>query len=320
MNRRFVQDDEGADEPFEGERRRQFAGGDGQRVTYMPRMKPGIFTGEGDFLEWHSKFEVCARLGNWPEDVKVMTMCASLEGNARKFYMGLGPEDTERYTSLVAALRARYASKNQKEKYVARLESRKRRPGESIRDLGDDIWHLAQRAFPEFDKKPLEILAVKYLYGCINNELRIKCVENKCSSVHEAVEVVERYEALYETSAHASNNDGHDKHQLVAQDHSQVLDHLVRAVGKLEGKLENQGQAPGRSCYGCGKEGHMRRECPLNTYGGGQRQDRENNGRGRQRGQLPQCYSCGQMGHIARFCQGNAPKLLHQLKFIIPIL
>ena len=178
------------------------------RMLYMPRMKPGIFTGESDFLEWHSKFEICARLGNWPEDVKVMTMCASLEGNARKFFMGLGPEDTDRYMPLVAAFKARYASKNQKEKYVAQLEGRRRKPGESIQDLGDDIWHLAQRAFPEFDKKPLEILAVKYIYGCISNELRIKCIENKCTTVQEAIEVIDLYETLYETGGEFGGNGG----------------------------------------------------------------------------------------------------------------
>ena len=36
------------------------------------------------------------------------------------------------------------------------------------------------------------------LYRVVDAEIKVKCVENKCTNIYDAVAVVEMYEALYE--------------------------------------------------------------------------------------------------------------------------
>jgi hypothetical protein len=50
---------------------------------------------------------------------------------------------------------------------------------------------------------------------------------------------------------------------------------------------------PKVTCFRCGKQGHIARECPSSS----QRQDRSN----------VQCYECGRYGHFARECGNYAP-------------
>lgn len=69
---------------------------------------------------------------------------------------------------------------------------RKRKPGESVADLGDDVWQMTQRDYYDFDQRSQEQLALKHFYRVIEADMKVKCVENKCSNIGDAVDVVER--------------------------------------------------------------------------------------------------------------------------------
>ena len=57
---------------------------------------------------------------------------------------------------------------------------------------------MTQRAYHDFDLRSQEQLALKHFYCVVDAEMKVKCVENKCTNIYDAVAVVERYEALYE--------------------------------------------------------------------------------------------------------------------------
>ena len=54
---------------------------------------------------------------------------------------------------------------------------RHRKQGESVSDLGDDIWRMTQRAY-DFDLRSREQLALKHFYRVVDAEIKVKCVEN----------------------------------------------------------------------------------------------------------------------------------------------
>ena len=71
-------------------------------------------------------------------------------------------------------------------------------PGEAVSGLGDDIWQMIQRAYFDCDYRSQEQFALQHFYLVIDVAMKVKCIENKCSNILDAVNIVERYEALYE--------------------------------------------------------------------------------------------------------------------------
>ena len=116
-------------------------------------IKPECFDGKDDWEEYISHFENCAELGRWHERIKLLYLSASLKGQARTFYMSLPAEDKGTYTALVYSLGQRFGSTKHQNRWLSRLEMRKRLPGESIANVGDDIRQMAQKAYRDLDEK-----------------------------------------------------------------------------------------------------------------------------------------------------------------------
>ena len=56
---------------------------------------------------------------------------------------------------------------------------------------------MTQRAYHDFDHRSQEQLALKHFYRLLDADMKVKCIENRCNNILDAVYVVERYEALY---------------------------------------------------------------------------------------------------------------------------
>jgi hypothetical protein len=65
-----------------------------------------------------------------------------------------------------------------------------------IATFGDDLRQMAQKAYSNLDTRAQEVLALNQLYKNISLEMKCRCIDKECHSVTEAVDLVERYEAL----------------------------------------------------------------------------------------------------------------------------
>ena len=93
-------------------------------------------------------------------------------------------------------MRQRFGSSSNAIKWLNQLESRQRKPGESMAALCDDLRQLSKKAYIQLDSQAQEAIGLNQLYKIITLEMKCRCVDNDCQTLHEAASVVDRYEAI----------------------------------------------------------------------------------------------------------------------------
>ena len=283
-------------DPYESvsdyEQRRPWTEFDDEHVHYTsscqsgPRIKPESFSGNEDWEEYQSHFEDCAELSRWDHRSKILFLAASLKGQARTYYMSLEAHDKRSYSALVFKMKQRFGCSQHAVKWLNQLELRQRKSGESITALGEELRQLAKKAYRHLDTNAQETLALNQLYKLIPVEMKCRCIDHDCQSVHQAVEVIERYEAILGESSQERK-----KSSLRSMDHkteaknndpskSGILQKLDARLEKLEtlslvqqiaGREDTAKQqwkpAPSvnrnnRCCFFCSSPDHMVKNCP----------------------------------------------------------
>ena len=253
-------------------------------VPYKLSIKPETYDGVEDWEEYISHFEFCAELGRWGDHEKVLALAMALKGPARTFYISLSITERQTYQALVQRLSQRFGSTRQQNRWLSRLEMRKRGQGESIAALADDLRQMAQRAYSDLDSKAQEVLALNQLYKNVSSEVKYQCTNQECKTVTDAVEIIERYEAIIGDSTDKkrstvrmiSEDNYPEQNSQVATEYSKMTDTL----NKLTRLVDNIGDRSNQTNRGYNKPGYTNR----------------NN-----RKSLP-CHFCGKTDHLIKNC------------------
>ena len=167
-----------------------------ERYGRPPEIKPQQYSGEEEWDSYISHFELCAELGKWNQDGKLLALCASFTGQARRFYISLPIEERSNYKTVLYKFQEQFGSVRFQSLWLSRLEGRKRGLHESIQALSDDVRMMAQRAYADLDAEAQEMLALNHMYREIDPEMKFHCIFNKCKTVTEAVVMIETYESI----------------------------------------------------------------------------------------------------------------------------
>ncbi|CAG2217764.1 unnamed protein product [Mytilus edulis] len=240
---------------------------DNQIPTGFPRgntsgttIKPEPYNGKDSWEEYISHFENCADLGRWKESEKVLLLAASLRGPAR------------------TTLEQRFGNARHQNRWLSRFETRTRQPQEPIANFGDDLRQMAQKAYSNLDTRAQEVLALNQLYKNISLEMKCRCIDKDCRSVTEAVDLIERYEALLgdpndrkrgnirqvsDTKTYLNTQDTDIPVQ--SKENESILQQLINRIDRLEhGSNSSQTTQRGpRTCFTCNSPDHFYRNCPL---------------------------------------------------------
>ena len=228
-------------------------------------------------------FELCAKLGRWSYHDRVLYLAASLRGNGQVYYMTLMPAERSSYHTLVVKLGLRFSNARQQPMWISRLEARVRRQNESIAKLGDDLRRMSQRAYSSLNNEAKEMLALNQLYKSVSPELKYKCISKNCTSVTQAVSIIELYEAILgedsaknlvcQATAEPDRNSQAKESFSYSRDHNNlqgILRQLQNCIEMLsrqcntqtrgdQGPRDRNGQ---RLCYICFSPRHLQRDCP----------------------------------------------------------
>ena len=143
------------------------------------------YTGYGDEQKWHnfiSLFEKVCDLNEYDTESRRKQLLTSLRDEALEFAESLLIKDTKNYTRLKSARADRFSIRDDKANFLAQFKSRDQHLDESIETFLQDLWHMAERAFPEVSNSSdsfFLLIADKFIGGLINTDTRKHLLLNR---------------------------------------------------------------------------------------------------------------------------------------------
>jgi hypothetical protein len=161
----------------------------------------GAFNGTNVPLETHlAKLRNCSAYYGWSEADRVCHLKASLEGNAASLLWELPADCSEQL--LLDRLESRFGDREQIERFRFELKTRRRRKGESIQALHQDVCRLLALSYPGETGSLSKIVARDAFLDSLGDpEMRIRILEKGAASIEEAFSIAARYESYLAGSA-----------------------------------------------------------------------------------------------------------------------
>ena len=217
------------------------------------KIKPDTYDGSYAFERYISHFNDCAELGLWDDRIKVLMLASNLRGTARDFYDSLSKRDRRNFETLSERLTYRFGiSGKHRSVWLHKLETRRRNPSESIISFAEDIRQLCQKAYSDFDSHSQERLALDQLYRNVTPEMQCRCIDHNCTSVSQAVNVIERCESILGTQhpdLRAPESTANSR-----SDFEDFMQHIINRLNKMEltiqqSRFQLEEAARCSSCY-----------------------------------------------------------------------
>ena len=161
----------------------------------------GNYDGKSDLDAFLLKFERCSEYCDWTNTDRCFQLTNALVDSASYVVKELGPRGT--VSEIIALLKTRFGNEQLVEKFKQELQTRKRRKGETLRELYLDLSRLKANAFGNADgeKYPPVFFRDVYVNALGDRELRKAVLIQKPMTMEAAYNVSCQLEAIdaYET-------------------------------------------------------------------------------------------------------------------------
>lgn len=303
------------------------------RRERIPVFKPGTFDGKGSWPEFLARFKNAAHCNRWSTDTQASMLRSCLIGEAGSIIYSNPMALQWSFSRIVQEMDSAFGpGKEHRLLLISKLEQRRRKKGESLRTLRDDIQQTVALAYPGFPAVVTQRTAVDTFIRSLDNP---KVVHRLLELAPATLEEAYKAACQEEQTWHVACSLSHPNRPVASQravavsmeeqapdrDLWKAVDELTSAVSALQAKPEEKRSSPKKgdhtrkfdnkkkkdgSCYVCGKTDHWANQCPDSPSK--QDQSGRQAGRGSHRGGPKQrfCYKCQQKGHGPRDCE-NPP-------------
>jgi len=149
-----------------------------------------------------AKFTNCVKYNGWSAEERSVFLRDSLHGNASQVLWEISDDAND--DDIIKLLRNRFGNSNQMERYRAELHGRRRKRGETVQAVYQDIRRLMALGFPGQAGEMFEILGRDSFLAALNDSsLRVRVLDQNPKTMDDALAIVIRMEAY-------SDNTGDD--------------------------------------------------------------------------------------------------------------
>lgn len=276
-------------------------------LSSRPTFMPDSFSGQDrDWADWADQFEMAGEVNGWNDNKKLKMMALLLTGKARESYWGLAPEARSSYNALKTAMGNLLGPNRQVDWNRAELHNRERGTNESMRDFGNAIRRLVDKAYPSVDFTTRDMLAKdQYIAKLKNGDIRMHLRSAKPHDLEAAIEMASELEQIRalekrETATVLNMFSEETQNETTVSAMQAELHKLQQEVCELRSRADRPGW--GRSQPGRGQSN--RTDFPTSSQGRGRA------GRYRPSPDTDRaCWHCGCKFHVRRDCPyvpGNA--------------
>jgi hypothetical protein len=161
----------------------------------LPQTRLGMYRGDSCLETFLAKFENMSVYMRWTEEDRLFHLQASLDGAAGQILWDAGPQPSTQ--SVIRLLRTRFGNEHQAERFRAELRARRRKKGENLQVLYNDICRLLALAYPGPANATSTIVGRDAFIDALGNQtLRVRILEREPRTIEEAMNVACRLEAF----------------------------------------------------------------------------------------------------------------------------
>jgi len=205
----------------------------GQRPP-KARLLPDKYNGSTSCESFLAQFDACSRYNHFDENDKLAHLCWCLSGQASQILWQTGSPNNLTYDQLAQKLKQRFGNEGQEERYRAELRTRKRKPGENLQLLHQDIRRLMSLGYPGETSRLSELIAKDSFLSALNDPpLELKCREHEPKDLDSALKVAMRFEQ-YQKVLSNSHSPTHVNRQLKFSED----DPVIQRINALEKQMQ----------------------------------------------------------------------------------
>ena len=237
--------------------------------------KPEFFDGSEDWQDYVVYFEQLAELNGWDRPTMAIMLGLSLRGAARTVLAGLSLPERRDYKVLKAALTQNFSPHQKVHMYMAELKARRRKPHESLADLGRDIARLTRLAYPNADQATRETIGINAFLDSMPGpaiEIRLHVVKGHPATLQEAVAYAMEVDVILESHGSSTKRSNVRKVEDTEEESiTSALKIFAESLKQLEGRLDKLEKTAEKAksrkskanitCFNCGQKGHYKNEC-----------------------------------------------------------
>ncbi|GFT02247.1 CCHC-type domain-containing protein [Nephila pilipes] len=227
-----------------------------------PNIKISTYDGKTSWQVYKTQFSIVANGNGWDPVTKARQLAASLRTEAADVLRTVPEEEQLNFEALTEALELRFGEKCLKDFSRLQLKSRQQRQSETLQDLATDVERLSHLAFADCPADVRDTLALQYFIDGVKDPeiqkaLRLAELKDLKSALV--------YGLKYEAAQQASRRDRHLVRgaEITNSDPgmADTLKEMRDILLSLNVKYNRNAQKTKVTCWRCGAEGHVQRNC-----------------------------------------------------------